>query len=83
MIMPASNNRSNYAFRFGLRRLATMPTAKSGFKHRGLQAAAGNWCNIQVSSLYDKFIQLKPRFCSRHRSEATQTEAKRVVGAIF
>ena len=32
MIMPASQKRSNCAFRFGLRRLATMPTAKSGFK---------------------------------------------------
>ncbi len=30
MIMPASQKRSNCAFRFGLRRLATMPTAKSG-----------------------------------------------------
>jgi len=32
MIMPASQKRSNCAFRFGLRRLATMPTAKSGLK---------------------------------------------------
>ncbi len=32
MIMPASQKRSNCAFRFGLRRLATMPTAKSGFE---------------------------------------------------
>jgi hypothetical protein len=30
MIMPASQNRSNCAFRRGLLRLATMPTAKSG-----------------------------------------------------
>ncbi len=30
MIMPASQNHSNYAFRFGLSRLATTPTAKSG-----------------------------------------------------
>jgi hypothetical protein len=30
--MPSSKNRSNYTFRFGLRRLATMPTAKSGLK---------------------------------------------------
>ncbi len=30
--MPASQNHSNYAFRFGLRRLATKPTAKSGLK---------------------------------------------------
>jgi len=28
--MPASQNHSSYAFRFGLRRLATMPTAKPG-----------------------------------------------------
>ncbi len=33
MIMPASQKRSNCAFRFGLRRLATMPTAKSGFNN--------------------------------------------------
>ena len=32
--MPASQNRSNYAFRYGLLRLATTPTAKSGFKER-------------------------------------------------
>jgi hypothetical protein len=32
MIMPASQNHSNYAFRFGLRRLATIPTAKSGLE---------------------------------------------------
>jgi hypothetical protein len=34
MIMPASQKRFNCAFRFGLRRLATMPTAKSGLKGR-------------------------------------------------
>ena len=32
--MPASQKRSNFAFRFGLRRLATTPTANSGFKTR-------------------------------------------------
>jgi len=32
MIMPSSKNRSNYAFRYGLQRLATISTAKSGFK---------------------------------------------------
>jgi hypothetical protein len=32
--MPASQNRSNCPFRFGLLRLATTPTAKSGFKAR-------------------------------------------------
>jgi hypothetical protein len=31
IIMPASQNRSNCAFRCGLLHLATMPTAKSGF----------------------------------------------------
>jgi hypothetical protein len=31
MIMPTSQNHSNFAFRFGLQRLATTPTAKSGF----------------------------------------------------
>jgi hypothetical protein len=30
--MPSSKNRSNYAFRYGLRRLVTTPTAKSGLK---------------------------------------------------
>jgi len=32
IIMPASQNRSNCAFRYGLRHLVTMSTAKSGFK---------------------------------------------------
>ena len=32
MIMPASQNRSNYAFHCGFLRLVTKPTAKSGFK---------------------------------------------------
>ncbi len=27
--------------------------------------------------------EYNPRFCSRHRSEATQTEAKRAVGAFL
>jgi hypothetical protein len=36
--MPSSKNRSNYAFRYGLHRLATTPTAKSGLKHSGLDA---------------------------------------------
>jgi hypothetical protein len=31
MIMPASQNRSNYAFHCGFLRLVTKPTAKSGF----------------------------------------------------
>ncbi len=30
-----------------------------------------------------KVDEIKPRFCSRLRNEATQTVAKRVVGAIF
>jgi hypothetical protein len=33
--MPASQNHSSYAFRFGLQRLATMPTAKSGLNKSG------------------------------------------------
>jgi hypothetical protein len=33
IIMPASQNRSNYAFRCGLLRLVTKPTAKSGFNN--------------------------------------------------
>jgi hypothetical protein len=37
MIMPASLNRSNCAFRYDLRRLATMPTAKSGLKPKSLE----------------------------------------------
>ena len=39
MNMPSSQNRSNSAFRFGLHRLATTPTAKSEFnrnKTRGV-----------------------------------------------
>jgi hypothetical protein len=32
--MPASQKRSNCAFRFGLRRLATMPTAKTGLNQK-------------------------------------------------
>ena len=32
MDMPASQNRSNYTFRYGFLRLATIPTAKSGLK---------------------------------------------------
>ncbi len=39
MIMPASQNHSNYTFRFGLQRLATTPTANSGLKAR--KSAAG------------------------------------------
>ena len=35
MIMPASQNHSNCAFRCGLLRLATKPTAKSGFNRVG------------------------------------------------
>ncbi len=34
-----ATNRSNYAFRFGLRRLATMPTAKSGFNNKRGQSS--------------------------------------------
>ena len=40
--MPASQNRSNCAFRCGLRRLATKPTAKSGFKKKN-----GEWIPFQ------------------------------------
>jgi hypothetical protein len=34
--MPSSKNRSNYTFRYGLQRLATMPTAKPGFNKSGV-----------------------------------------------
>jgi hypothetical protein len=40
MIMPASQNRSNCAFRYGLLRLATKPTAKPGFKPGKVQQHA-------------------------------------------
>jgi hypothetical protein len=35
MNMPASQNRSNCAFRYGFLRLATDSTAQSGFKEMG------------------------------------------------
>ena len=31
----------------------------------------------------DDYVTLKPRFCSRRRSETQKTAAKRAVGAIF
>ncbi len=58
MIMPASQNRSNCAFRYGLRRLATKPTAKSGLKHVKLYRREGvGRMNITTERIRDSSIQ--------------------------
>jgi len=64
MIMPASQNRSNCAFRCGLLHLATKPTAEPGFKP---QEKAHYIYQISLfMSINMKNDITNPRICSSH-----------------